>query len=503
MTRLGTLVLLLAVLAPAAQLEIETVDSAGQAVWARIEVRADDGKMYRPSGAMRDRTAASRGVGGPWYLGSYVAEGKSTVEAPAGEYLVVVERGPEFERFEQRITLSDAEPARIVAAPERWIDMNELGWYSADFQVHRNPEDVAVLLDVEDLNLAVALTMGNVRDAFASGPLPKNPINEIAKGRVVTIANAEDDRGGGSWAFHMLRSKMKLPAADSRLPLGVELIVDAKEQRYVETAFPWTAAETPLGWETPVAVALSTPDSIGVMHDRVLQYGVVADSGRGRPVDPDRYPGERGFVEYNFEQIYRYWNLGYRIPATAGSGTGSASNPLGGNRVYVQIPGEPFAVEPLYRNLRQGRSMVTNGPVVFFDAVERPGREVVATVDVRSRSPLDRVEIVANGVVIETFGAPEGKRSFKAELNVRGGLYTWIAARVFAQDEETVRVAHSSPVWFDGAWGAADDAEYFIAWIDELLGQCESDPTRFRTPQERETVMTIYRQAREVYEARR
>lgn len=507
MTRIGPLVLALVILAPisapAGELDIEVVNADGRPVWARVEVRAADGKMYRPADGLRDRTATTRTVGEPWYLGSYVARGRSRVEAPAGEYLVVVERGPEYERFEERVTLGDDGTVRVLAAPRRWIELNELGWYSADFDVRRSVEDLEALVQAEDVNLAAAVTIGNRRDDWGARPLPKNPVRTVDPSRVFTLANAEDNRAGGTLRFHMLREKIAPPEPHRRFPLGVELIERVLAQRYVETSFPWVDAGNPLGWETPVVMALAPPDSIGLLHDRFLEYGVESDEAPGRPRNPERYPGERGFAEYNFELLYRYWNLGFRIPASAGSGSGAAPNPVGGNRVYVQIPNEPFGVEPFYRNLRQGRSFVTNGPVLFFDAIARPGREVEVRVDVRSRDPIDRVEIVANGVVIETFGAPPGKRSFAAELNLRGGLYSWVAARAYTQHDAAIRVAHTSPVWLAGAWSGSDDAAYFIAWIDELIAQTEADPERFRSEREREAALAIYRQAREVYEAKR
>jgi hypothetical protein len=40
----------------------------------------------------------------------------------------------------------------------RWIDMNRLGWYSADLHNHRLPDDMPQLLLAEDLNLTPVIT---------------------------------------------------------------------------------------------------------------------------------------------------------------------------------------------------------------------------------------------------------------------------------------------------------------------------------------------------------
>ncbi|MEZ5364651.1 MAG: hypothetical protein R2748_20525 [Bryobacterales bacterium] len=141
--------------------------------------------------------------------------------------------------------------------------------------------------------------------------------------------------------------------------------------------------------------------------------------------------------------------------------------------------------------------------MLFFEAFEQPGGSIRVLVDVRSRDPLDRVEVVANGVVIQTFGAPPGKRSFRTELSVAGGLYSWIAVRAFEQSADTVRMAHSQPYWVDAPFGVRSDAEFFINWIDELIRQTEQDEKRFANDREREAMLGLYRQAREVYEQKR
>src|SRR5690606_22481072 len=97
--------------------------------------------------------------------GSYVAKGAQALDLPPGEYRVVVERGPEYHRIDERVTLG-AEPVEMELQLRRWIDMNELGFYSGDFHVHRPMYDAAALLEAEDLNFGVVFTMWNKRDAW-------------------------------------------------------------------------------------------------------------------------------------------------------------------------------------------------------------------------------------------------------------------------------------------------------------------------------------------------
>ena len=51
----------------------------------------------------------------------------------------------------------------------------------------------------------------------------------------------------------------------------------------------------------------------------------------------------------------------------------------------------------------------------------------------------------------------------------------------------------------DGFWDAREDAEYFVAWIDELMAQTREDEDRFSSDQERQAMLRIYNDARQFY----
>ena len=483
----------------AAELKIKVVDSGGEPVWARLEVRDAEGEMHQPAFALRDLDARSRPGGGAWYLGSFVAEGESTIEVPPGAYTVIAERGTEYERLEQQVEVKQSEPATVVLCPKPWIRMNERGWWSADFHVHRPVEDVAKLALAEDLNLSVVFTMWNDHDLLPPGDLPANPVVKIDPRHLMTVLNAEDERGGGAWMLHMVRDRLGLGAGDRWYPPGLQYIEKAKKQRYVATGFPWFDCEKPFWWEVPVVMALSPCDSMGIVHNHFNQYGVLDSEAWGRPRDTKKYPGPEGFVEASLDLYYRYLNLGFQLPPSAGSASGVLPNPVGYNRVYVQL-NEPFSVEAFYRNLRQGRSFVTNGPMLFFDSVELPGGKIQLTVDAVSREPLDRIEIVANGKILETFRAPENKTEFHTTMEMKEGLYSWVAARCFERNDSTIRMAHSRPIYLRGNWNMHEDAMFFIRWIDELIELPRHEAGHGLPPKQRRDLVDLYLKARQFYE---
>ena len=178
---------------------------------------------------------------------------------------------------------------------------------------------------------------------------------------------------------------------------------------------------------------------------------------------------------------YRYLNLGFDVPASAGSASGVLPSPVGYNRVYVKLDGE-FSVEGFYQGLRAGKSFVTNGPMLFVESERaNEGRREI-TVTVSSREPLDRIELVANGQVIETRRLAEGETEIETSFTVDEAKYSWVAVRCYAQSRSTVRMAHSQAIPLSGSWDAAEDAEFFVNWIDQLIEISRSDPNRFSDP---------------------
>jgi len=239
--------------------------------------------MYQPDGALLDATASVRDGNERWYHGSFVAKQPKPIELPQGTYTIVVERGTEFRHYEEVIEIAEDEPKQLEIELKPWIRMNQRGWWSADFHVHRDPVDVPALVQAEDLNLAVVFTMWNQRDMWKSQPWPVADIREVTPGHIMTILIAEDKRGGGAWMFHRLDKNLGLAAHERRFPAGIEFIESSKKLRAEEHGFPWFDCEKPCWWEVPVVMALSPPDSMGLIRNHFNQYGVLANEAWGRP----------------------------------------------------------------------------------------------------------------------------------------------------------------------------------------------------------------------------
>jgi len=486
----------------ASELRIAVTDENGKPVWTRLEVRGPGLQMYQPKDAVVGHISVPQQPEDAYYIGSFVARGGATLDVPPGRYLVVAEHGLEYERVEKPVTVTAAEPAAIAIQLHPWIRMRDRGWYSGDMHVHRAPEDMPALTLAEDLNISVDFTMWNKQDLWEDKALRAEPVVKVSPDQFVTLMNAEDERGHGAWMFHNLKWRLDSLATVPRwYPTGLNFIRVARAQKSSpEDLFPWFDSEKPIWWGLPVMMALAPPDSMGVIHNHFNQYSVMSNEAWGRPRDQVKYYGREGFKDYSLQLYYRYLNLGFHLPPSAGAASGVLPNPVGYNRMYVPVSG-PLTVEKWYAAVKAGKVMVTDGPILFFEATPA-GAKVNVAVEAHAREPIDRIEIVANGEVVHSF-KPEGNvKDFEAKAAVDTGNHSWIAARCSLKHDGAIRFAHSSPVYLAGKWDASADARYFVEWIDDLIAQTNAEPQRYASDTEKQENLAIYGQARDFYVAK-
>jgi hypothetical protein len=460
-------------LAFAANLHIDIADEHGAPVWTRLEVRDSTGKMYQPKVSIHEEMKKTRG-GKPFYLGSFIVNGSADLEVPEAHYTIIAEHGTEYERAERQV---DA-PASVRIILKPWIRMRAKGWWSGDMHVHHSLEDAPGIAQAEDLNFIVLANRGK-QDLMKHWPAEET--EKVSDNYWMTLRNAEDERRGGSWIFNNLRAPLMLGREGGWFPQGLDYVRQARAQGV------WFDIDMPFWWEVPVMVALGHPDSIDILHNQFMQYGIDQSEYWGRPRDRNKFPGWQGFVDYSMELYYRYLNLGYKIPPSAGTGTGVMPNPAGYDRVYAKVDG-PFTVDKWYQAIREGRSFVTNGPMLFV--TYKNGQ---IDVKAEAREPIDRIELVANGRIIERIAAST------ARFHIDREKYSWCAVRCFLKTPDNIRLAHSTPIYLNGKWDARKDAAYFMSWLDELILQTNADPKRFENDEQRDAVLAIYGQAREIF----
>ena len=499
--RVGVFSLLLAApaIGPAATLRIDVADERRAPVWTRLEVRNPVGEMFQPAVCIHETMTKARG-GKPYYLRSFIVHGGADLEVPAGRYTVIAEHGLEYERIERQVRVVEDAPARVAIQLRPWIRMREKGWWSGDVHVHRPLADAPGIAQAEDLNFTVLVNRGK-QDLFRADHWPTQEAVEAAPGYWISLRNAEDERRGGSWILNSLRSPLQLGPESGWYPMGLRYVEQARAQPEAGGVLPWFDIDMPFWWEVPVMMALATPDSLDILHNQFMQYGIDDSEYWGRPRDRREYPGWQGFVDYSMDLYYRYLNLGFRVPPSAGTGTGVMPRSAGYDRVYAQID-RPFTVEKWYAAIRAGRSFVTNGPMLFTDVERRRGMAAIAVRAV-AREPIDRIELVADGKVVQKAAAPgEARLAMSARFEIDARRYGWCAVRCFLKTPDNIRLAHSTPIYLDGHPDSRADAAYFVDWIDDLIARTMREAARFRNADERNEVVSKYRQARAIYQAK-
>jgi TolB protein len=219
---------------------------------------------------------------------------------------------------------------------------------------------------------------------------------------------------------------------------------------------------------------------------------------------------------------YRLLNLGFHVPAGAGTdATTDYAAPIRGqvgmDRVYASIPGGPVSIDAWMDSLKKGRTFATNGPLIEFTlGGQRVGAElkfasaqeaVPFTAKLRSIVPVDHIEVVCSGRVVETLKL-EGARD---SADVTGTLPLkesgWCVLRASSDNAEypvldNYVYATTSPVYVTIGGTrphSPEDAKYFSAWVARTIDVTARYPD-WNSLAEKEYVLKRLAEAKAVYE---
>ncbi len=219
---------------------------------------------------------------------------------------------------------------------------------------------------------------------------------------------------------------------------------------------------------------------------------------------------------------YKFLNLGY--PLAAGAGTDAMTNyaslrgPVGLNRVYLRARADDPA--SLKQAIKNGNSFVTNGPLIGILAKEKSQKNYIGSgehltlpeqggiltlkVALNSYVPVQRLEVVQNGVVVKSVDMGENPYSAAAEIEIPTSVSGWVLLRavndnahIFVQDLYTY--ATTNPIWIDVAnkpQAAPLDAQYFINWLDRIEESVNTRNEDFNAAWEKQATLADIEKAR-------
>lgn len=390
-----------------------------------------------------------------------------------GRYVLTVERGQEYFPEARELTLGD-QPVHVRVPLRRWINMAERGWYSGETHIHRTLAELPVLLQAEDLNVALPLTYWVTKaftppttgDKNMGGEIPEQLV-KVDPTHVIWPRNTEYEIFTVGAASHTLGALFVLNHK-SVLNQGVPPWGKIAEQARREGAI---LDMDKLDW--PFAMTL--PDSTGATLYELANNHLwrtefaFRDWNSATPafLQPPRggkSGGERDWLHYTLGVYYTLLDAGFRLVPTAGTANGVHPVPAGFSRVYVSLP-QGFSYEAWLAGLNAGRSFVTTGPMLLatvnglppgatIPAAGGPAKVKVAGT-ISSEHPLAFLEVVANGQVISTImpsnkqtatGARETAFATEVALDSSG----WLCVRGFAdRPDGRVRFAHTAPWWIE------------------------------------------------------
>ncbi len=401
----------------------------------------------------------------------FVCPGNVTFKLPKGNYQFTIDHGPEYVRRVGHFTIQDFSDDQKTIDLRRAVDMAGSGWWSGDLQVRRNTTDLELLMQAEDLH--VALIDAESKDGFLGGAQPPSDtpgVLEFDAGRFAGLwgRTVEDSAG------RIILSPVDRRASPSTAPQSsIEDVM--REARAADNV--WVDVAVPASWDLPVWLAHGEVDSIQLAFSGFERQA--ARRGKNeRPPPRGLGRGSEAIGIWTQTIYYHVLNCGLRLPPTAASGSGISKNPLGYNRVYVFV-GENFSYDAWWEGLRAGRVVVSNGPLIQpLVAGRRPGAvfrgdEKPLTLDISlnlaTGDPVEYLEVIRNGEVAQSVRIADWAQTGELPPIVFEAS-GWFLIRAVTNVHDTYRFGSTAPYYVEmGAHPrriSRTSAQFFLDWLD-------------------------------------
>jgi len=406
------------------------------------------------------------------------------------------------------------------------LSVKPTNWYSGDIHVHRNCGDQRVLpegelpsmMEENDLDVISLLAdMGNGEVLNAPEDLKK------VNGKLAP--QSTDKRliqWDTEWHFDATYSNFEHQALGGHL-----VLLGLSEAQQIWEESPYKILE----WARKQG-AVTGFCHFQYLNNQVqnelnccipIDYPVEAALGTIDFVSEDVFgvgsPGEGWFdSEAATSAYYRLLNCGFRLGLAAGTDYPcNEHEPLGTLLTYVKVKETPVTYRAWVDGIKQGRTVVSRrGNAEFLDlrvnGQSGPGDVIamkkggIVNVDVAWSSTEQTpgvIEVVKNGVVVSSQKSsvqPGVPVSLKASIPFEKS--GWLIAR---RMDETGHITHTAPVYVTvnnkPIRASAEDARFFVSWIDNILKNIEPGGqwSRYFT-KDQQTVRDRYIKARNIYD---
>ena len=499
-----------------ARLTLDIRDEEGRAVPARVAVVGSDGRAAAPASAWMhaddgfDRKLQSSETH------YFHCQSRCTLEAPSGVTTIWVQRGFRYQPWHRTVRLSaGADELMPVKLEPNDLPASFGRWRSADLHVHMNyggvyrntPANLARQAQAEDLDAVYNLIVNKEERVPDIGyEVGRDPASS-ASSLVMHSQEFHTSYWGHLGLLHL---------SDHVLTPDF-------------SAYQNTALASPYPFNGKVAdMAHAQGALVGYVHPFDWVIDPAKEKSLSNELPADVINGKVDYIEIvgfadhksTAEVWYRLLNLGFRLPAGAGTDAmanyASLRGPVGMNRVFLDTGGE-LSPAALKEALKAGRTFASNGPLLGLElGGQHPGgtlkRSGAGMVDFRIalRSPVavDHLELVQNGKVVKAFRLTGDRRTLDAAGALQVDSGGWLVLRAWSDgsDPQVLDLypyATTSPIYLDVSGGppsTAAEASYFTAWLDRVIADAQSR-TDFRTAREREATLSYLRDARNRFAA--
>ena len=466
--------------------------ATGEQIAAKVQVVGSTGRFIHPPEAI-----LKVGSGEPFFY----ADGAFEVTVPRGPTRVIVERGTEYVPAVKDLEVPSRGAVALEIEMDRWTELGDRGWHPGNTHIHYDEEesnpDERLRLDprVEDLRMTAISILRRWDYDYASNKYPPGMLTEFSSAHHYVQCGEENRHNGqevdASTGYGHI---MLLSIRNVVEPVSRGVLVDAFDPDYPPLCYAcddthrqggiviW--CHNGRGMEAPVAAALGKIEAFNLF-------------------DPT-------WIDAEYDIYYRMLNAGIKLPASTGSDWFICS----ANRVYAHTGG-PFDYESWVQALKEGRTFITNGPVISLMVQDQepggevetsPGQGLSTVVTWKSHYPVARVEVISNGVIVAQESYPEGSKDGHLEADVTVASDGWIAARLSSDARDSYLqpiFAHTSPVYVKAGVGGPerqDAARWFDDSIERSLGWV-GNKGKFYTDSQRREVVDLFRQGQDIYKA--
>lgn len=502
-------------LRPMATVRLSVQDGAGHAVPARVTVLGSDRRWHAPDDAwMHGDEAYDRSLfpSEPHYFHCLLS---CTVELPAGKVTISAQSG--FRRLHWRgeRDFAAGSHAELTIRLEDNDLPGDFGQFvSADLHMHMNygghyrntPGRLHWQAAAEGLDVVHNLIVNKEERIPDVGYFRTDA--DPASGERVPLFHAQEYHTSfwGHLGLLHLSDHLLLP--------------DYTSYRHTAYASPWphngVIADLAHAQGALVGYVHIADFPIDPPNEKSLSYQLPADVAQGK-VD---YLEVMGFSDHHITAgtWYRLLNLGFRLPAGAGTDAmanyASLRGPVGLVRVFLDTGGARTA-ETLRDALKSGRTFVSNSALLGLKIGElRPGDFIPRApgryplrVSMRSPVAMDHLELVQNGRVIRRFDLKGDRRRHDSTGTIELKEAGWVLLRAWNDEAhpdvlDLYPYATTSPIYVDltAEPAAPADAAYFVAWMDRVVQAAEARGD-WNNDEERSATLEYLEEAREKFRA--